>query len=60
MERPTWKELSNKINQAKEAVSNGKIRNVEPIVIAADAIELDYQVNDLQNVLLSILDEIGP
>lgn len=60
MERPSGKELFNKINQAKEAILNDAIRIIDPEVIAADAIELGYQVIQLQEVLKFILEEIGP
>jgi hypothetical protein len=60
MQRPSWKELSKKLNQAKEAVVSGSIKTVDPVMIAADAIELDYQVSELKNVLVSLLDEIKP
>lgn len=60
MERPSFKELSNKIKQAKEAASNGAIRNVNPTVIALDAIELDLEVSELQDVLKSLFEEIEP
>ena len=60
MERPSPKELFNKIKQANEAVSNNRILIIDPEVIASDAIELDYQVGELQNVLLSLLEEIRP
>lgn len=60
MERPSWRELFKKIGQAKEATLNGAIRIVDPAVIVFDAIELDYQFSDLQNVLISLLGEIEP
>ena len=60
MERPSPKELFNKIKQAKEAVSNNKVLIIAPEVIASDAIELDYQVGEIQKVLQSLLDEIRP
>lgn len=60
MKRPTWKELTNKIRTAADLVSSGKIKILDPVVIAYDAIELDYQANNLQSVLLSVLDEIEP
>lgn len=60
MERPSWKELLNKIKHAEGAALKKAIVLVDPTVIAADAIELDYQVSDLPNVLSSILKEIGP
>ena len=60
MDRPSWRELNRKIQQAKEAVSINEIKIIDPAVIAADAIELDYQINDLKNVLSNVLEEIGP
>ena len=36
------------------------IRIIDPVVIAADAIELGYQASQLQDVLKFILEEIGP
>jgi hypothetical protein len=60
MERPSWKELTYKIKNAVELVSIRKIKILDPIVIASDAIELDYHVKDLQSTLLAIMDEIGP
>jgi hypothetical protein len=60
MKRPSWKELSNKINQAKDAIVKGSIRSIDPIVIAEDAIELDYQVSGLQDLLVAIFNEIEP
>lgn len=60
MERPSWKEISNKIKQAKKLASVNAIIIIEPVVIAADAIELGYQITDLQKVLLTVLEEITP
>ena len=60
MRRPSDRGLFNKIRQAKTAVKNGAILTVDPIVIAADAIELDYQVGDLNGVISTILNEIRP
>ncbi len=60
MERPSGKELYNKIKLAKAAVSNDQIQIINSSVIAADAIELGYQVKNLKKILLDILKEIGP
>ena len=60
MKRPSTKELNNKIRQAKEAVQNGEILIIYPIVIASDAIELGYQISELQEILSYILVEISP
>ena len=58
--RPSHKELNRKIVQAKKAVSKGYIELVGPAVIAADALELSYLVEDITNVLSNILNEITP
>jgi hypothetical protein len=60
MKRPTHKELYNKIKAAKEAVSNNSVLIVNPDSIAADALDLDYLVEDLSEILASLLDEISP
>ena len=60
MDRPSWRELNKKIQQAKEAISINEIKVIDSAVIAADAIELDYQISDLKNVLSNVLEEIGP
>ena len=58
MQRPSKKELFNKIKQGKEIVAQGNIFPVEPDVIAGDAIELGYQVTNLISILSQLLDEI--
>jgi hypothetical protein len=60
MERPSWGELSKKIQQANELISANAINIIDPTVIAADAIELGYQIRELQKVLLTVLGEITP
>ena len=56
--RPSKKELFNKIKDGKESVELGKIQIVEPDVILEDAAKLGYQVENLQIVLSEILEEI--
>lgn len=46
MNRPTYKELDNKLTQAKKAVEGGHVNLLNPEVIASDAIELGYSIND--------------
>jgi len=58
VQRPSKKELYNKIKQGKEVAVQGNIFPVDPNVIAEDAIELGYQVTNLKNVLCCILDEV--
>jgi hypothetical protein len=60
MERPSHKELTAKLRQAKDAVSSGRIEIVDPVVVAADALELGYLVAEMKGVLSRILDEFGP
>lgn len=60
LKRPSHKELTGKIRQARRAVSKGEINIVEPASISADALDLDYLVDDLPDVLSEILEEIKP
>jgi len=60
MRRPSPKEISRKIKQAREAVSNNRISIVNPVSIAGDALELGFTVEDIQTVLIGLLDEITP
>ncbi len=58
MNRPSAKELSQKIRQAREAVRAGKIALVNPLSIAADAVNIGYLVADIQLLLRELLREI--
>lgn len=60
MSRPSHKELSGKLRTALEAVHSDQIQLVEPVVIVADAIELEYSLTELQAVLLDLLTCAGP
>jgi hypothetical protein len=61
MIRPSQKELSRKIREAKKTVSTGRIMIVDPVTIAADAIDLEYTVEDeLVEVLGGLLDATTP
>jgi CRISPR/Cas system endoribonuclease Cas6 (RAMP superfamily) len=40
MDRPSYKEINRKIKQAKEAVSENHFSILNPVIIAADALEL--------------------
>lgn len=60
MKRSAYNELNNKIEQAKEAVTNDIIYILDPAVIAVDALELGYEVNDIAPVLSELLDDITP
>ena len=58
MERPSKRELYNKIKQAKWLVFSDSLLIINPEVIAEDAIDLGYMIGDIKTVLLTILDEI--
>lgn len=60
MERPSVKELFGKIKQAKSSIEKNQIFLINSHVIAADAIELGYEISKLNRVLLRILEEIHP
>ena len=60
MKRPSYKELNNKIHQAREAVLESRIYILDQEIIAADALEIGYLVKDISNVLSDILNEITP
>lgn len=60
MMRPSKKELFNKLKQARKAVDEGSVFLTNQEIIAADAIELNYPISDLEKVLLCLLGEIDP
>ena len=61
VKRPTYKELDNKISEAKAAVTRGDINLINPHAVASDAIQLGYLLDmELTEVLLSVLSEIKP
>lgn len=59
-ERPSYRELHLKLNQAREAAAAKRIRLLEPDSILADLLDLDYLVEDLIARLPAILQEIVP
>jgi len=58
--RPSPREISRKIKQAREAVSAGRISSINPASIAADALELSLDVEEIPDVLIELLGEITP
>lgn len=61
MKRPTYKELDNKISEARKAVDLGAVNVINPEAVASDAIQLGFLLEDeLSPVLLSILDDLKP
>jgi len=60
MIRPTHREILHKITQAGEAVARGKIAIINPVAIAADALELAYEMAELAAVLSELLVQVKP
>lgn len=58
IKRSSLKELNNKILQAKNAVTKGSLFLLDPVVIAADALNLGYLINEVNEVLIEILNEL--
>ena len=42
MKRPSYKEIDQKLRQAREALARNQISIVNPVSFAADALELDF------------------
>ena len=60
IKRPSKKELFNKIREARKAVLGGRIEIVDAISLAADAIELGYDITtELQVILEKLLNDIS-
>ena len=55
MDRPSHKELSNKLREARAAVQNRRVFLIDQAAMAADAIELRY---DIGGELFEILEEL--
>ncbi len=61
MNRPTYKELDNKLNEARSAVEKGLVNLVNPEAVASDAIQLGYLLeSELVDVLLAVLSSTTP
>ena len=60
MPRPSHKELNTKIKQGKALIAADLLDIVNPVSFAADAIDLNYAIEDLRGILSSLLDEIRP
>ena len=58
MQRPSIKELNRKIKIGKDIVAQGNIFLINIDAIAADAVELGYQVSNLKNILSKLLEEV--
>jgi len=61
MKRPSPKELFNKVKAAKQAAASGDVALLNQSVMAIDAIDLDYVIdNELLKFLPDCLAEIRP
>jgi hypothetical protein len=60
MNRPSHKEINRRIKQAKEAVSENRFSILNPVVIAADALELGLDLQNISYILVDLLEEITP
>ena len=60
MDRPSHKEINRRIKQAKEAVSESRISILNPVIVAADTLELGLNLQNLSNILIDLLEEIKP
>ena len=58
MRRPSNKELFNKLRTGKKIVDIGNIYLINQNSIAADAIELGYQISNLKEILSALLEEV--
>ena len=60
MGRPSHREIYAKIKQAKEAVSQNRISILNPMSVAADALELGINIRGISSILVDLLKEITP
>jgi len=58
MQRPSKREIYIKIERSKAAVEKADIFIIEPDVIAEDAIELGYRIENLNTILRQLLVEV--
>jgi len=60
MDRPSHREINGKIKQAKKAVSENNFFILNPVIVAADAVELGVNLGNISHVLINLLEEITP
>jgi hypothetical protein len=59
-DRPSYRELDRKLKQANQAASANRIMLLEPDIILADLLDLDYLLEGLARDLPALLEEIRP
>ncbi len=61
MKRPSHKEITNKIQQAKKAVINGHILFINQSSLVSDALELGYLFSsEIKQILTDLLNKASP
>ena len=60
MDRPSHKEINRKIKQARESASDDQFSILNPVIIAADALELGIHLQNISYILIDLLEEITP
>lgn len=61
MKRPSHKETTNKISQAKEAVRKDNLLFINQGALASDALELGYLFGEeIKEILTNLLNKAGP
>jgi len=60
VKRPSHRELDGKIRKAREAVQRSQLLILEPAVLASDALELGFDIQDIPEILLDLLDSVSP
>jgi hypothetical protein len=58
MKRPSSREIDQKLRQARKAAERNQISIVNQISCAVDALDLDFSVEEIANILIDILEEI--
>ena len=58
--RPSFKELNNKIRQAKKAVTERKVVILDYAVLLADSFDLQFELGEIYEVLSEVIDGISP
>ncbi len=60
MKRPSHREISGKLTEAKEAAAREDVALVEGAVISCDLLEMDILIDDLPDLLPRVLAELDP